>query len=209
MKLLEVIDLTIRYGKLVAVQDLSFTVEEGETILLLGPNGCGKSSVLLAIMGVIRPSKGVIRFRGQELGRMKTWDRVALGLAMLPEDRRLFDDLTVEENLQLASPVDKREQTDDIREALHESLKLRLDVPCRLLSGGERQLVAICRLRLQRPGLALLDDPLAGVDTMAAEMMAVEITSIGSSRVIAAPDANWMGLIKGVSTLQMDYGKAT
>ncbi|NQV50189.1 MAG: ATP-binding cassette domain-containing protein [Candidatus Marinimicrobia bacterium] len=164
MKLLEVKDLTIRYGSLLAVRDLSFSVDEGETVVLLGPNGCGKSSVLLAIMGVVRPASGEILYLGQNLRNMKPWHRVAMGLAILPENRRLFDDLTVEENLWMAlETLGKEIAFQGLQDALPESLRRRMKVPCRLLSGGERQLVAIARLKLQRPELALLDDPLAGV----------------------------------------------
>lgn len=164
MKLLEVKDLTVRYGSLTAVQGFSFSVEEGETVVLLGPNGCGKSSVLLAIMGVVRPASGKILYRGQDLVKTKPWHRVSMGMAMLPENRRLFDDLTVEENLRLAAEsLGHDVALSELQAVLPEPLRVRLNVPCRLLSGGERQLVAIVRLKLQRPQLALLDDPLAGV----------------------------------------------
>lgn len=161
--MLSVENLTVRYGAVEAVRDVSLRVDEGETVALVGPNGAGKTSVLNAIVGLV-PSTGRVVFGGRELAGLRTESIVRQGIALVPEHRRLFRNLTVRENLELGGTLGGDEGGQ--RERLLERfpiLAARVDQQAGYLSGGEAQQLAIARALMARPKLLLLDEPSLGL----------------------------------------------
>jgi branched-chain amino acid transport system ATP-binding protein len=167
MALLEVRSLNAWYDRSHVVQDISFEVHAGEIVTLMGRNGAGKTTTLRTLMGLLARSSGAIRFDGQELQGRPAHLRYHLGLAYVPEDRRIVTGLTVRENLQLgliASP--RRGETDAMIDEIAETfprLKERLAQDATSLSGGEQQMLAIARAMMARPRMILLDEPSEGI----------------------------------------------
>jgi branched-chain amino acid transport system ATP-binding protein len=161
MALLEVENFSCGYGEMVAVRDLSFKIEPGQILALLGPNGAGKTSTILAIMGHVQIKAGTLRVDGTDITRLPALRRAGLGLALVPEGRRLFSDLSVAENLVVGGYSHSR--ADEKR-----SLARVLDLFPRLaerrhqlaasLSGGEQQMLAISRALMSGPRLLLVDE---------------------------------------------------
>ena len=166
MPLLEVRDLSVRYGKALAVEQVSITVDKGELVGVLGPNGAGKTTLLKAISRAIG-STGTLKFKGQTLERLPAYDVVARGICHCPEGRRLFPELSVLKNLQLGAYLrsNKAEIAEDLERvfALFPVLKERQQQQSSTLSGGEQQMVAIGRAMMGRPELLLLDEPSVGI----------------------------------------------
>jgi branched-chain amino acid transport system ATP-binding protein len=167
MALLEVRNLNAWYDRSHVVQDISFEVHAGEIVTLMGRNGAGKTTTLRTLMGLLARSAGAIRFDGQKLQGRPAHVRYHLGLAYVPEDRRIVTGLTVRENLQLgliASP--RRGESDAMIEEIAETfprLKERLAQDATSLSGGEQQMLAIARAMMARPRMILLDEPSEGI----------------------------------------------
>jgi branched-chain amino acid transport system ATP-binding protein len=166
--MLEVRNLQVRYGAIRAVRDVSLTVRRGELVALLGANGAGKSSTLLAIAGALKPAAGTIRLEGEEVTALSPEQMVKRGIAMVPETRDVFPDLTVAENLQLGAFVRRRDraEVDADRQALFDLFPIlaeRIDQPAGTLSGGEQQQLVIARAMMSRPKLLLLDEPSLGL----------------------------------------------
>ncbi len=167
MALLDVRDLNAWYDRSHVVQDISFEVHAGEIVTLMGRNGAGKTTTLRTLMGLLARSTGNIRFDGQELRGRPAHVRYHLGLAYVPEDRRIVTGLSVRENLQLgliASP--RRNESDAMIEeiaATFPRLKERLAQEATSLSGGEQQMLAIARAMMARPRMILLDEPSEGI----------------------------------------------
>ena len=167
--LLAVRDLRIHYGHIEAVHGISFEVRTGEIVALVGANGAGKSSTLRAISGVL-PSGGEVLFEGQPISRLNSAAIVARGIAQVPEGRGIFGNLTVQENLRLATwnRRDRRAVASDLRHVL--DLFPRLAERQRqlggTLSGGEQQMLAIARALMTRAKLLLLDEPSMGLAPM-------------------------------------------
>ncbi len=167
MSTLELRDLEVAYGGVAAVRGISLTVEPGEIVGLIGPNGAGKSTTLHAIMGLVPPRAGEIRLGGRSL-RGRTPEAVARsGVALVPEGRRLFAELTVEENLRLglAARTSSEGSADDLAEVFElfpvcEEFRHR---HAGLLSGGQQQQLAIARAMVARPSILLLDEPSLGL----------------------------------------------
>ncbi len=159
--------LTARYGPIVAVRDLSLRVDQGESVALLGANGAGKTTTLAAIMGILRPSAGKVTFDGRDVTGMSPETIVRSGLTLSPEGRRVFADLSIDENLVLgaSSQRDRRAVARD-RElvfSLFPVLHTRLRQSAGTLSGGEQQQLAIARALMSRPRMLLLDEPSLGL----------------------------------------------
>ncbi len=163
MSLLEAAGLDCRYGLLQAVRDVSLRVEQGETVALIGANGAGKSTLLRALAGAHRPHAGRIVFDGADITTMPAHRRVAMGVALVPEGRRLFPGLTVEENLRVGAGG--RRGRWNVRSALEvfPLLQPRRHVVAANLSGGEQQALAIGRALMSNPRLLLLDEVSLGL----------------------------------------------
>lgn len=173
--MLEVDDLEVRYGGITAVREVSLQVEEGEIVALLGPNGAGKSSTLGAIMGLVRPTDGRIRFRGADISRLQTEQIVRKGVALTPEGRRILTQLTVRENLSLAASGRRRRGNvqADLETILDRFpiLRERLDTSAGTLSGGQAQQLAIARSLMSAPQLLLLDEPTLGLAPLIVDLI--------------------------------------
>ncbi|MFC3264948.1 ABC transporter ATP-binding protein [Camelimonas abortus] len=164
--MLEIRDLQVRYGKALAIESISLTVQAGELVGVLGPNGTGKTTLLRAISGTL-PYTGVIRFDGQDIAGAPAHRLVARGICHCPEGRRLFPELSVLKNLELGAYLrqDRDEVARDLEMVygLFPVLRQRRDQQASTLSGGEQQMVAIGRALMGRPRLLLLDEPSVGI----------------------------------------------
>jgi branched-chain amino acid transport system ATP-binding protein len=167
MSLLEVEGLVVEHDRMRALWDVSLAVEEGERVGLLGANGAGKSTTLGAVIGLYPPLAGEIRFAGESIARLSVGDVIARGLALVPEGRRLFPDMTVRENLEMgaylrASRRRIAQRLDNVF-ALFPVLREKARQPAGQLSGGQQQMAAIGRALMSGPRLLLLDEPFIGV----------------------------------------------
>ncbi len=164
--LLEVRDLSVAYGKAVALERVSLDIAEGEFVAVLGPNGAGKSTLLKAISRA-QPSSGTLQFKGRSLQPLPAHEVVGLGICHCPEGRRLFPELTVLKNLMLGAYLrrNRAEVAADLEQvyALFPILRERATQVVSTLSGGQQQMVAIGRALMGRPALLLLDEPSVGI----------------------------------------------
>jgi branched-chain amino acid transport system ATP-binding protein len=161
--LLQVEALDCRYGLLHAVRGVSFDIAQGETVALIGANGAGKTTLLRALAGAHRPAAGRVLFGGVDITHLPAHRHVVLGIALVPEGRRLFPSLTVEENLRVASSRRRGRWTVDTVLEVFPLLKARRHMPAATLSGGEQQAVAIGRALMSNPRLLLLDEVSLGL----------------------------------------------
>jgi branched-chain amino acid transport system ATP-binding protein len=168
--LLEVENLRVHYGDLVALRGVTLEVAEGETVCVLGPNGAGKSTLFTVIAGGLRPSGGDIRLDGETIVGDRPDQIAERRLSLVPEGRRIFGTLTVEENLKLGgyrlrSEAEAKEEMRSLLE-LFPRLNERLHYPAGRLSGGEQQMLALARAMMTRPRLLLVDEPSLGLAPM-------------------------------------------
>lgn len=164
--LLEFRQVDVFYGQIQALKQVSLTVNEGETVALIGANGAGKSTLLMSIFGQPRIAAGEIRYRGEDISQRSTHFIASNGIAQAPEGRRIFADMTVEENLLMGTiPVGSRYQNEDKARMyqLFPRLEERRAQRAMTLSGGEQQMLAIARALMSRPKLLLLDEPSLGL----------------------------------------------
>nr|WP_226346163.1 ABC transporter ATP-binding protein [Agilicoccus flavus] len=167
--MLEVTDLVVAYGKIQAVKGITFSVEEGQVVCLIGTNGAGKTTTLRTISGLLRPESGSITFEGERIDKVPAHKIVTLGLAHSPEGRRIFPRMTVEENLRLgAFSRTENTQKEDLEAAyeLFPILAERRSQPAGTFSGGEQQMLAMGRAMMSRPRLLLLDEPSMGLSPL-------------------------------------------
>jgi branched-chain amino acid transport system ATP-binding protein len=192
VSLLSVEHLDLRHGLLEAVRDFSLAVGEGETVALVGANGAGKTTLLRAIAGAHRPSGGTIVFDGVDVTRMRAHRRVQMGIALVPEGRRLFSGLTVEENLLVAAQRRRpgRWTVDTVIEAFPLLERLRHQRAA-TLSGGEQQATAIGRALIANPSLLLLDEVSLGLAPAAVDAVYRSLATVieeGSTIVLVEQD---------------------
>ena len=163
--MLKIKDLNINYGGINAVHDVSFEVEEGSIITLVGANGAGKSSILRSIAGVVTPKSGTIEFCGEDITGKSAEQVVKKGITLVPEGRRIFPDLTVLENIRIGAYLRKDNLDDDINWVydLYPRLKERSWQMAGTLSGGEQQMLAVARALMSRPKLMMMDEPSLGL----------------------------------------------
>jgi branched-chain amino acid transport system ATP-binding protein len=179
--MLEVKDLEVSYGKIKAVKGISFSVEEGEIVTLIGTNGAGKTTTLRTISGLLHPTKGSITFKGQDLTKVPAHQIVQLGIAHSPEGRRIFPKLTVEENLMLGAFA-RRDKgiRDDLAAAfeLFPILEERRSQPAGTFSGGEQQMLAMGRAMMSRPTMLMLDEPSMGLSPIMMKRIMTTVTTL-------------------------------
>ena len=179
--------LTARYGAVVAVDDLSLEVQEGELVALLGANGAGKTTTLSCIAGIMRSPESRIWFAGEEISKLSPETIVRRGISLAPEGRRVFQRLSVAENLALGAATrgGRRSEVQEDREhmlSLFPVLRDRLSQAAGLLSGGEQQQLAIARALMSRPRLLLLDEPTLGLAPILVDLIFELIVRLRSER---------------------------
>lgn len=168
--MLELKDVYVRYGAISALRGISLTVNQGEMVGLIGVNGAGKTTTLMTNAGVLKPSKGTISYKGNYIAGKSPEEILRMGIALVPEGRRIFPALTVEENLRLGAAI--RSDRSGVQEDIDEMctrfpiLGERLKQPGGTLSGGEQQQLAIARGLMSRPSLLMLDEPSLGLAPM-------------------------------------------
>ena len=166
MAMLKVNDLNVFYGSIHAVKGVSFEVEEGEIVTLIGANGAGKSTTLNTVAGLLKPRSGAIEFEGESLIGVPAHKMVSKGVALCPEGRRVFQDLTVRENLEMGAFTRTDDEAVEMRKVVYERfprLKERRNQRAGTLSGGEQQMLAMGRALMSKPKLMMLDEPSMGL----------------------------------------------
>lgn len=173
MALIELQDVHTYYGNIHALKGISFTVEKGEIVTLIGSNGAGKTTTLKTISGLLKPKKGTITLEGKRIDRVPAHEIVALGICQTPEGRRIFPRLTTLENLEMGAFLckDKNRIEEDLERvfSLFPRLKERRSQQGGTLSGGEQQMLAIGRALMSRPNILLLDEPSMGLSPVLVE----------------------------------------
>ena len=174
MALLEVKNIKVYYGNINAIKDISFEVNEGEIVTLIGANGAGKSSILNTVAGLIKPKSGEIIFDGQGIIGIPAHKIVSKGMALCPEGRRIFQQLSVKENLEMGSYTRPANEVSDSIEKVYElfpRLKERYRQIAGTLSGGEQQMLAMGRALMSKPRLMMLDEPSMGLAPILVEQI--------------------------------------
>ena len=191
--------LELAYGQVPACRNITFHVEEGEVVTLVGANGAGKSTTLRAVAGALIPRAGVIRFQGHDITRLRSDERTNLGIALVPEGRHVFPFLTVRENLELGG-FKFRKQSAKVRElidrmfAMFPKLSARASQNAGTLSGGEQQMLVLGRAMMSEPRLLCLDEPSLGLAPMIVQDIFRTIRSInvaGTSILLVEQNARY------------------
>ena len=186
--MLELIDLDIYHGDLQALWGVSLAIRDGDITTLIGSNGAGKSSTLMAIMGLLRPARGNILFDGVRLDKLAPHRIVEMGISLVPEGRRLFPEMTVKGNLEIGAFIDKaRRAKHETMEWIYEVfpiLKERADQRASTLSGGEQQMLAIGRALMSQPKLLLVDELSLGLAPVVVEKISDVLKGINKEKGI-------------------------
>jgi branched-chain amino acid transport system ATP-binding protein len=190
-------NVSVSYGAIEALTDINLHVEQGEVVTLIGANGAGKTTTLRTITGLLEPKEGRIMYEGKQISGMPTHKLVPLGIAMSPEGRGVFANLSVRENLEMGAFIrkDKKGIADDMERGftLFPRLKEREQQKAGTLSGGEQQMLAMARALMSRPRLLLLDEPSLGLAPLVVHSIfeAIdEIKSEGTTILLVEQNAN-------------------
>jgi branched-chain amino acid transport system ATP-binding protein len=187
MSLLSITDLSVSYGQIEAVRNVSLTVQPGQIATVIGPNGAGKTTLLGAVMGLQR-FRGQVTYRGTNIRQLDVEDRVEQGLCLVPEKRELFGDMSVGDNLALgayathAGRVERRRRLEEVFERFPR-LKERRTQQANTLSGGERQMLALGRALMSQPTLLMLDEPSLGLAPIVVREIFVIIAALRDAGV--------------------------
>ena len=194
--MLKVSNLNVYYGHIYAIKDVSFYVNEGEVVTLIGANGAGKSTILNTISGFLRSKGGSISFAGQEIGTMSPHKIVRRGLAQVPEGRRAFLQMTVQENLEMGhytqSAATMKERLEQVYIKFPRLLERRKQV-AGTLSGGEQQMLVMGRAMMSKPRLLMLDEPSMGLAPLLVEQifaMIRELNKAGTTILLVEQNAH-------------------
>jgi ABC-type branched-chain amino acid transport systems, ATPase component len=193
--LLELDSIDTYYGQIHILQDLNLHVEEGELVCLLGGNASGKSTTLKTILGIVAPKNGAVRFAGEDVTRSTTSHRIGRGMAIVPENRRLFAPMTVLENLEMGAYLHNGGTKEDF-ERVYSLFPLLYERRTQLggtLSGGEQQMVAMGRALMSRPKLLLMDEPSMGLAPILVERsfdIIKEVHEAGVAILVVEQNAN-------------------
>ena len=205
--MLAVEGLSAHYGRAHILADVALEVARGEVMVLLGRNGAGKSTTMKAIMGLVRPSAGRVVFEGQDIAGREPFEIARLGLGYVPEERRIFTELTVMENLEVgrrAAPPGQAPWTPARLFALFPSLAGMRDRPGGRMSGGEQQMLTIARTLMGNPRLVLLDEPSEGLAPVVVERMAEAIRALkaeGLSILLSEQNLHFARLVSDRATI--------
>lgn len=179
--------LAVSYGKVPALHDLSIKIHRGQVVTIIGANGAGKSTIMKAISGLVKPNKGTISLFGEEIQGKEPDQIVPKGLTLVPEGRRLFTDMTVRENLEMGAYCrsDAEGIARDFERAMHffPDLKVKLPLPAGSLSGGQQQMVAVARALMTNPKIMLLDEPTIGLAPAVVDVISNVISEISKAGV--------------------------
>lgn len=185
MSMLSVKNLEVHYGMIKAIKDVSFEVNQGEVIALIGANGAGKTTILHTVSGLLTPTKGQVIFEGKEITKIPAHKIVALGMAHVPEGRRVFSQLSVLENLKMGAYTRKdkgeMEETLEMIYTRFPRLKERRNQIAGTLSGGEQQMLAMGRALMSHPRIILMDEPSMGLSPIFVEEVFHIISDISAS----------------------------
>ena len=192
--MLQVADAVVRYGAITALHGITFEVNEGEIVTLLGANGAGKSTTLRMVSGLQSPASGSISFQGRDISHTRAHDFAKLGVSHVPEGRRIFPQMSVEENLEMGA-FRRRGSTSEDLERIYETFPILKERRKQLgsnLSGGEQQMLAIGRALMSQPTLLLLDEPSMGLAPMIVDTIfriIGEIRAAGTTVLIVEQNA--------------------
>ena len=196
MAMLTIKDLEVYYGVIQAIKGVSFEVNQGEVIALIGANGAGKTTILHTITGLLAPKNGSVVFEGKELTKMPAHKIVSLGMAHVPEGRRVFADLSVYENLRMGAYTRKdRNEIEETLEKVYQRfprLKERRNQMAGTLSGGEQQMLAMGRALMSKPKILLMDEPSMGLSPiMVSEIFSIiqEVSDSGTTVLLVEQNA--------------------
>ena len=196
MAMLTIKDLEVYYGVIQAIKGVSFEVNQGEVIALIGANGAGKTTILHTITGLLAPKNGSVVFEGKELTKMPAHKIVSLGMAHVPEGRRVFADLSVYENLRMGAYTRKdRNEIEETLEKVYQRfprLKERRNQMAGTLSGGEQQMLAMGRALMSKPKILLMDEPSMGLSPiMVNEIFSIiqEVSDSGTTVLLVEQNA--------------------
>ncbi len=193
--MLEIQGINVFYGAIQALNDVSIQVQPGEVVAIIGSNGAGKSTLLRTISGLLRPRSGSITFKGKDLTQAPPHDIVKLGISHSPEGRRIFTNMSVQENLQMGAYIRRDDIHDDLDAVMQRfpRLKERIKQNAGTLSGGEQQMLAIGRALMSRPEILLLDEPSLGLaPNLVAEIfnIVIDLNKEGRTILIVEQNAN-------------------
>ncbi len=212
--MLEVKDIVTAYGKIEALKGVNLSVAEGQITVLLGPNGAGKTTTLMTVAGLLKPKRGTVTFEGANITGRQPGVIVQRGIALVPENRLVFPDMDVHDNLKTGAYVRKDNEVESDIEAIYERfppLKERYQQHAGTLSGGEQQMLAVARALMARPKLLLMDEPSLGLAPMIVEeifRIIHDLNSEGTSIFLVEQNAH-MALKVAHKFYLLEQGKVT